>query len=320
MITVQLWQLRQRQALPLEAKIIHAQNVIREWYEYWNGQVYVSFSGGKDSTVLLHLVKSMYPRVPAVFCDTGLEYPEIRSFVKTFNNVVSLRPEMSFLEVIKNYGYPVVSKEVSLRIYYAKKGSKWAINALNGLDTKGEESEYKKRYKKWQYLVNAPFKVSDRCCKIMKEKPLRQYEKENNEFPFIGTLADESKRRLDAYLATGCNVYNQVKSSKPLSIWTEQDILQYLKRNKISIAKVYGDIISAEIMSDGTYQQSMFGGDLITTGCKRTGCMFCMFGVHLEKGENRFQRMKRTHPKIHDYCINRLGCGEVLKYIGVEVG
>jgi len=53
-------------------------------------------------------------------------------------------------------------------------------------------------------------------------------------------------------------------------------------------------------------------------GYTRTGCMFCMFGVHLEKGDNRFQMMAKTHPKIHDYCINKLGCGEVLDYIGVD--
>ena len=55
------------QSLPLEAKIVKSQLRIREWYEYWNGEVYVSFSGGKDSTVLLHLVRELYPDVPLCF-------------------------------------------------------------------------------------------------------------------------------------------------------------------------------------------------------------------------------------------------------------
>ena len=76
--------LRQYQSLPLSAKIIMTQRRIRAWYDHWDGQVYVSFSGGKDSTVLLHLVRELYPDVEAVFVDTGLEYPEIRQFVKTF--------------------------------------------------------------------------------------------------------------------------------------------------------------------------------------------------------------------------------------------
>ena len=81
--------LRQLQALPLNLKVALTKQRIRQWVqEFGESGVYVSFSGGKDSTVLLHLVRSLYPDVVAVFCDTGLEYPEIRDFVKTFDNVV----------------------------------------------------------------------------------------------------------------------------------------------------------------------------------------------------------------------------------------
>ena len=101
--------LKKRQGYNLQGKIFLSKERIKEWYEHWDGMVYVSFSGGKDSTVLLHLVRSMYPEVPAVFCDTGLEYPEIRDFVKTFDNVTWLKPKMTFRDVLKKYGYPVVS-------------------------------------------------------------------------------------------------------------------------------------------------------------------------------------------------------------------
>jgi 3'-phosphoadenosine 5'-phosphosulfate sulfotransferase (PAPS reductase)/FAD synthetase len=117
---IETWELRQRQSLPLEAKIIHSQNVIRQWYEYWGGDVSVSFSGGKDSTVMLHLVRQIYPEVPAVFIDTGLEFPEIREFVKTIDNVILLKPKMRFDEVIDKYGYPIVSKRVSGYIHEVK--------------------------------------------------------------------------------------------------------------------------------------------------------------------------------------------------------
>lgn len=90
---LELWELRQKQSLPLEAKIIMSQRRIREWYEAWEGDVYVSFSGGKDSTVLLHLVRELYPEVPAVFVDTGLEYPEIRQFVRSVDNLECLKPD-----------------------------------------------------------------------------------------------------------------------------------------------------------------------------------------------------------------------------------
>ena len=111
------YDLKQMQAVPLEQKIAMTKRRIREWYDYWDGMVYVSFSGGKDSTVLKHIVDSMYDDVPAVFINTGLEYPEIQQFVRSikagkyecFNPYVDIiRPEMRFDEVINKYGYPVI--------------------------------------------------------------------------------------------------------------------------------------------------------------------------------------------------------------------
>ena len=112
--------LKQMQALPLRAKVIKSQMRIREWYEYFNGQVCVSFSGGKDSTVLASLVHDLYPDVPLVFCNTGLEYPEIQAFAKKMG-AEFVRPKMSFSEVISEYGYPIISKENAEAIYYARR-------------------------------------------------------------------------------------------------------------------------------------------------------------------------------------------------------
>ena len=105
------------QGLPLELKIAKTKIRIKEWYERYCGNVYVSFSGGKDSTVLLYLVRELYPDVPAVYVDTGLEYPEIKSFVNTFDNVIILKPKMNFKQVVLKYGYPVISKEQSAFIH-----------------------------------------------------------------------------------------------------------------------------------------------------------------------------------------------------------
>lgn len=114
--------LQQLQALPLSLKVRLTQSRIRQWVnEFGESGVYVSFSGGKDSTVLLHIVREMYPEIPAVFCDTGLEYPEIREFVKTFDNVTWLRPKMNFFQVCEKYGFPIISKEVSENVYGARK-------------------------------------------------------------------------------------------------------------------------------------------------------------------------------------------------------
>ena len=113
--------LKELQALPLDRKIQISQARIIEWYQRNHGNVVVSFSGGKDSTVLLHLVRSIYPDVPAVFSNTGLEYPEIQRFVRTFPNVEIVAPKMNFSEVISAYGYPLIGKEVAEAIYYARR-------------------------------------------------------------------------------------------------------------------------------------------------------------------------------------------------------
>lgn len=112
--------LRQYQALPLRAKVSMSLARIREWYDHWQGNVCVSFSGGKDSTVLAHLVHEYYPDVPLVFANTGLEYPEIQQFARKMG-AEFVRPKMSFSEVISKYGYPIISKENAEAIYYARR-------------------------------------------------------------------------------------------------------------------------------------------------------------------------------------------------------
>ena len=289
---MEVYQLKQRQSLPLEAKILHTKKVIREWYNYWDGDIYISFSGGKDSTVLLNIVRELYPNIPAVFIDTGLEYPEIREFVKTIDNVVWLKPEMPFNKVIETYGYPVISKEQSQYIqqYKNAKSEKTKNTRLNG-----NKWGMGKISKKWLKFLESDIKVSEVCCNKLKKAPIHKYEIETNLHPMTGIMADESLHRRKDYLKYGCNSFDVKRpTSKPLAIWMEEDIWEYIKTFNVPYSKIYD------------------------MGYERTGCMFCMFGVHLEKGENRFQRMAKTHPKQHDYCINKLGCGKVLDFIGVD--
>lgn len=308
--------LRQKQELPLEGKIILTQQRIREWYDHWEGQVYVSFSGGKDSTVLKHLVEttSGVDDAPSVFVNTGLEFPQIQKFAMSQPNVITVRPEMRFDKVIEAYGYPIVSKDVASRIYYAQRGSDWAVRAVKlGQNADGTESRYKKTtYGQWAHLIDAPFTISDKCCDVMKKNPIKKYEKETGRKGIVGTMACESFVRTRAYLKTGCNSFDSKRAkSQPMSFWTEQDVLEYILKHNLDYAPVYGEIRRDE------------NGLLYTTGETRTGCMFCMFGCHLEKAPNRFQRMKETHPRQYAYCMKSreaggLGLAEVLDYIGVD--
>ena len=114
--------LKRMQTLPLSKKVDLSKSLIRDWYENFNGKVAVSYSGGKDSTVLLHLVRQLYPDVPAVFCDTGLEFPELKEHVKATDNVIILKPEMNFRQVLDSYGVVFPSKDVAEKIYYTRRG------------------------------------------------------------------------------------------------------------------------------------------------------------------------------------------------------
>ena len=112
--------LAQLQALPLDAKILMTKQRIREGYHDWHGNVVISFSGGKDSTVLSHLVHEEYPDVPMVFANTGLEYPEIQAFARKMG-AEFVRPKMQFSDVISKYGYPIIGKEVAEAISFARR-------------------------------------------------------------------------------------------------------------------------------------------------------------------------------------------------------
>jgi len=294
MAKIEPWQLKQRQGLPLEIKEGLTANRIRSWYEHWNGQVYISFSGGKDSTVLLNQVRKMYPKVTAVFVDTGLEYPEIRDFIKTVDNVVWIKPKLTFKTVLDKYGFPVVSKEVSQKITEAKTTNSMKLFCKR---IYGDNNKYKsgKIPNKWQYLIESNFKISHKCCHYLKIEPFKRFEKETKLKGFVGLMASDSHARKQKILNNGCNSFTSKKQqSNPMAFWLEKDVWAYLKKYNIPYSKIYD------------------------MGYDRTGCMFCMFGVHMEKGENRFQRMSKTHPKQYDYCINKLGLGKVLDTIGVD--
>lgn len=352
------------QSLPLDVKILKTKLRIKEWAQYWGGyeNTYVSFSGGKDSTVLLDIARQVYPEIDAVFIDTGLEYPEIREFVKTYSNVTWVKPKMNFRKVIDTYGYPFVSKEISEKVYEVKKwldknNIEWDDLFVNpeckdisyachiadfiGLPRRGKDKEgqdYKNlengiftniktqeesnpviyeydgkssKYgvKKWQFLLRAPFIIGNKCCDAMKKRPAKKYTKNTGKMPIVATMAEESMQRTQQWLRHGCNMFDRSNPlSAPMSFWTEQDVLLYLKINNIPIASVYGEIVSDGDTSNASKWSSLeiFEKDLpyfTLTGLDRTGCMFCGFGCHLEDSPNRFEIMRETHPKQYEYIM-----------------
>ena len=356
--------LYQMQSLPLSAKISMTARRINEWVnEFGEDGVYLSFSGGKDSTVLGHIIREVcgYKNIPFVFVDVPTQYPELKEFTQTFDNLVILKPKISFAQVCEQYGFPMISKVVSNCVSGARKyvkyldsqksnnailtdrqfhmlamsdplgierrinkkneqhknlqigvipsGSEYRLRRLNGelKDSKGNYSQFNQE--KYKFFLDAPFEISDLCCDIMKKKPAHDYEKKTGRKPIIATMASESVIRTQKWLQDGCNAFNVTKPhSNPMSFWTEQDVLLYIKENNLPICSVYGEVVT-DYEAVGQCENQMSFADfgifdkerplLKTTGCQRTGCVLCGFGCHLEK-ESRFLRLKETHPKFHN--------------------
>jgi len=165
------------------------------------------------------------------------------------------------------------------------------------------------QFNKERYLPIArdlPVPVSHYCCNVMKKKPVKAAQKRLGLAPILGTMAEESRIRMQGWLRTGCNAFDSKQpKSQPLSFWTEQDVLQYAVENDINFASVYGDIVAVDL-NGFEYDPHMLmqtGCKLKCTGCERTGCVFCAFEFHNERGETRFQRLARTHPRQYEYCM-----------------
>ena len=443
----QLWD------MPLEKKVVMTKQRIRQWVEHYGlKNVYVSFSGGKDSTVLLHIAREMYPDIKAVFVDTTLEFPEVRTFALSHDNIDVIKPTMNFRETVVQYGYPIFSKEICETVNGARRWltalrdkydnptdrqhcldqsthSKFTAcvepmifgtgtgsiattesipsgvdkaslieqnptnertnertnedgvfirvheDAWNKSDTMPSAELARKIYgahwtpasrekglragvvdagptelyfmirsgdipepirsqildgtfknpnptksvfnkMKWQFMLFAPFDVSNKCCSIMKKGPAHRYNKETGRYAITAEMASESKLRSQQWMNNGCNGFDmKTPKSTPMAFWLEQDVLTYIKANNIEIPSVYGDIVASYGDSvDGQMNIADYAElgaleidnvQLHTTWLNRTGCIACGFGIHLEKPScHRLYAIEQlSNPKILDWIL-----------------
>ncbi|MDR2385184.1 MAG: phosphoadenosine phosphosulfate reductase family protein, partial [Tannerella sp.] len=256
-------ELKQRQGWTLEQKIDHSVGVVSSFMERMNGNLYVSVSGGKDSGVMLDIIRRFVDKnVLAVFCNTGNEYPEVVKFVRQTDNLTVIRPDMHIRQIIEKYGFPLISKEQS---QYVRQAKHTKSERLRNIRLYGSINGIGKIAERWKFLIDAPFDVSEKCCDFLKKKPFQKFQKQSGLFPVIGTMASESRLRFQKWLKHGCNSFEtNMIASYPLSIWTEADVWDYILRKfNLPYSPIYD------------------------MGLKRTGCMFCGFGCHL-KNDRRF--------------------------------
>ena len=229
----------------------------------------------------------------------NLEYQQLK-----MGNIPKLAYKFEYEKLIDVGKYADIVKNANVRL-------KILTGTLQHKEKGQLTGEISNRYNKKRYLfmIDAPFEISSRCCSVMKKAPMKQYHKETGRNAITAQMADESMLRTSQWIRYGCNGFQmKYPISNPMSFWTEQDVLRYIKENNIPICSVYGEIVpDMPDECDGQISIEDLGlmpdnRKLKTTGCNRTGCMFCGFGCHM-KDDDRFQRMKTTHPKQYDYIM-----------------
>lgn len=298
----------------LDQKIYHFFEVLDVFYHRMHGDVYISFSGGLDSTVLVHMCDlwceiAGYPKIKLVFNNTTNEYPQILKFVKSYGDRVEwLRPKMTFAQVLKRYGYPLISKEQSMAIsrYRNTKREDQKIYRLTGIKRDGTKGKVGVIAKKWaDFALKSDIPVTNRCCDILKKDPVHRFEKRTGLKPIIGVRAEETNTRRIQYIKNGgCNVFTAGKEkSAPLSIFTKRDMDLIIEKFDIRLCDLYYDM-----EYDG----------VVVEAFKQTGCMWCGFGAQLEdKNNTRFHKNKILAPKQYESFMTKLGYRKALAEIGI---
>lgn len=316
---------RLKQQLPYDAKLFYAKAVAREFYQKLDGKVFCSV-GGLDSITLLFFLRRYVSKDIVGVSVSGLEDLSIQRVHKSLDNMVLLRPYKTKTQVIREHGYPIISKEKAGKIQMLQNPTEKNATVRHAIMTgdTGKQGGFRtgtrmKLPQKWlelfagleneKYGTNykiAPFKVSPDCCYWMKEKPCDDFAKENKLKPYMGLMASEGGQREKALIRNGCNYYGKtVTRSCPFAIFSKNDLLQLALDLNVPVPEIYGEIVRLP------------NGTLDTTRAKRTGCTMCGFGIHIEKRPHRFDRLRQDSPREWHYWMYTMGWGKVLDYIGV---
>lgn len=320
----------QKQSLPYEAKVIHATRIARE-FEDWaiehDKNLCISV-GGLDSITLYYFLRPIGIDATPVSV-SSIEDKSNQEIHHQIPGMVFINPYKSKVEVLREFGYPVISKEKAGKIHMLQNPSEKNSTVRHAIITGecGALGKFKtvktgsrmRLPQKWLDLFGgpeneaygthyqtAPFKVSSDCCYYMKEKPVHDWQKKNNMIPYLGLMASEGGQRQKSLTRNGCNYFGKTTvRSCPFAIFNRQDILQLALDLNAPVPHIYGEIVRDS------------NGDLRTTRAQRTGCSMCGFGIHIEKRPHRFDRLREDNLKEWHFWMYTMGWGKVLTYIGI---
>lgn len=319
---------RVKQQQSYEFKVSYAEIRAREFYRECGKRdlnCHVSV-GGLDSITLYMFLKSIGIDVPGVSVSC-LEDKSIQKVHKQIG-LICLKPLKSKVDVIREYGFPIISKETASKISLLQRPSEDNKTVRHAIIT-GETGEYGGNRKNsrmkmsqiWLELfggyenetehvdyLKPDFKVSDKCCYYLKEKPCDNWAKENNSVPYLGLMASEGGRRQKSLMINGCNYFGaSTIRSAPFAIFSRQDLLQLALDLNVPVPEIYGEIKRDE------------NGLLYTTKAQRTGCSMCGFGIQKEHiRPHRFDMLYENNPKEWDFWLNNIGFGNVFDWIGFK--
>lgn len=325
------------QRQPYELKVRRAERRAIEFIEEMDKRghnAHISV-GGLDSITLTLFLRNIGIDIPAISVST-VEDKSIQKIHKELG-IERIKSYKTKIEVINEVGFPVISKRIAGKISLLQNPTDKNITVRHAIITGecGELGHFAKNSrmqlpKKWLRLFAgmtneeygtdykvAPFKVSNKCCYWLKEKPCDDWAKEHNSYPFLGMMASEGGQREEALIDHGCNYYGKtVMRSAPFAPFLRQDILQLVLDLDVPVPDIYGKI------------ERHPNGVLYTTKSQRTGCSMCGFGIHMEERPHRFDRLRERNEKewkfyMYDCCENKdtgekFGWGKVLNWIGVE--
>lgn len=278
----------------LDLAVTEAIERIHKAYNLTNGEIYLSFSGGKDSTVLAELVKmaKLPTDIPFVFANTGLEFDAIQEFVKEYDypNIVIVKPRKPMGKIIKEYGKPAISKMKSELLYRYQKQLRQGKEPMdlatvrqlitakaekNGVLT-GKPTQVALAQKHYHLLhEDLEYKIANKCCEYMKKKPFVDFEKENNmKGAIAGIRVAEGGVRFMTYKS--CTMTKKKHGidftfSTPIYDWSDELMEMFIEEYDVKLSKAYTEY-----------------------GCIRTGCVGCPFAN--QNVVNELEIVKKYEP------------------------